>query len=99
VELSRVGGRANITVRDYGSGVPEDALPRIFDPFYRVDSDRNRMSGGTGLGLAIARRSVELHQGKLEARNANPGLLVIIELPIHEPVTPEPPKQQTGVRA
>jgi signal transduction histidine kinase len=97
VELAKAGARARITVRDYGSGVPEDALPRIFDPFYRVDSDRNRASGGTGLGLAIARRAVELHQGKLEARNANPGLLVTIEFPIHEPPTPEPIKQQAGV--
>jgi two-component system sensor histidine kinase CpxA len=47
-----------------------------------VDSDRNRGSGGVGLGLAIARRSVELHKGKLTARNANPGLLVAIELPL-----------------
>src|SRR5260370_27415330 len=72
---------AQVCVRDYGPGVPEDALPRIFDPFYRVDSDRNRLSGGLGLGLAIARRSVELHKGKLTARNAHPGLLVTIELP------------------
>jgi two-component system sensor histidine kinase CpxA len=97
VELVKTGARARISVRDYGSGVPEDALPRIFDAFYRVDSDRNRASGGTGLGLAIARRAVELHQGKLEARNANPGLLVTIELPIHEPASPEPVKQQAGV--
>ena len=52
-------------VRDYGPGVPDEALTRIFDPFYRVDSDRNRASGGLGLGLAIARRSVQLHKGKL----------------------------------
>jgi signal transduction histidine kinase len=86
IELTRTGDRARITVRDHGPGVPEEALPRIFDPFYRVDSDRNRSSGGVGLGLAIARRAVELHQGKLEARNANPGLQVTIDLPVaHEP--------------
>jgi signal transduction histidine kinase len=82
IELKRSGNVAEICVRDYGPGVPEEALPRIFDPFYRVDSDRNRVSGGLGLGLAIARRSVELHKGKLTARNAHPGLLVTIELPI-----------------
>jgi signal transduction histidine kinase len=71
-----------VSVRDYGPGVPEDALTRIFDPFYRVDSDRNRVSGGLGLGLAIARRSVQLHKGKLSAQNAHPGLLVTMEFPI-----------------
>ena len=81
IELDRSADLAIIAVRDHGPGVPEEALPRIFDPFYRVDSDRNRMSGGLGLGLAIARRSVELHKGKLTARNAHPGLLVTIELP------------------
>jgi two-component system sensor histidine kinase CpxA len=71
---------STICVRDYGSGVPEDELPRIFDPFYRVENDRDRSSGGVGLGLAIARRAVELHHGSLHARNANPGLLVEIRL-------------------
>ncbi len=87
VELRKTGDMAQISVRDYGPGVPEEAVSRIFDPFYRVDSDRNRASGGLGLGLAIARRSVELHNGKLSARNANPGLMVTIELPA--PAEPE----------
>lgn len=90
IDLKRVGETAEICVRDYGPGVPDEALPRIFDPFYRVDSDRNRSSGGLGLGLAIARRSVELHKGKLTARNAAPGLLVCIDLPLPpEPRTAE----------
>jgi two-component system sensor histidine kinase CpxA len=75
------GAVATIRVRDYGPGVPDEALPRIFDPFYRVEADRSRVSGGVGLGLAIARRAVDLHKGKLRARNATPGLLVEIELP------------------
>ncbi len=74
-----VKGRS-ILVRDYGPGVPEQDLARIFDPFYRVENDRNRASGGAGLGLAIARRAVELHKGTIRARNADPGLLVKIEL-------------------
>jgi signal transduction histidine kinase len=82
IELTKSAAAALVTVRDYGPGVPTEALPRIFDPFYRVDSDRNRASGGLGLGLAIARRSVELHKGKLSAQNANPGLLVTIQLPL-----------------
>ena len=65
-----------IVVRDYGPGVPSESLPRLFDAFYRVESDRDRASGGVGLGLAIARRAVEIHKGVIHAENANPGLRV-----------------------
>jgi len=75
-------GRATLHIRDYGPGVPEEALPRIFDAFYRVETDRDRASGGAGLGLSIARRAIELHKGTIRARNAEPGLLVEIDLPI-----------------
>jgi signal transduction histidine kinase len=81
VSLENHGRSARIRVRDYGPGVPEEHLARIFDPFYRVDTDRNRASGGVGLGLAIARRAVELHKGRIHASNAQPGLAVEIELP------------------
>lgn len=81
VNLATKGAAARIQVRDYGPGVPEESLSRIFEPFYRVEGDRNRDSGGVGLGLAIARRAVELHKGKLQARNMHPGLLVEMEIP------------------
>lgn len=77
-------GRATVRIRDYGPGVPEEALPRIFDAFYRVETDRDRASGGAGLGLSIARRAVELHQGAIRACNAGPGLQVEIELPAEQ---------------
>jgi signal transduction histidine kinase len=70
-----------IEVRDHGPGVPEASLEDIFEPFYRLGTDRDRSSGGVGLGLSIARRAVQLHEGKLSARNADPGLVVTIELP------------------
>jgi two-component system sensor histidine kinase CpxA len=82
ITLENGAGWAKIRVRDYGPGVPEEALPRLFDPFYRVEQDRDRKSGGVGLGLSIARRAVELHKGKLRASNASPGLLVEIDLPV-----------------
>jgi signal transduction histidine kinase len=82
VRLHRHERQACIEVRDHGPGVPEDSLHRIFDAFYRVESDRDRASGGVGLGLAIARRAVELHHGTVTARNADPGLLVEIDLPL-----------------
>lgn len=82
VSLARDGGKAVVGVRDQGSGVPEEALPRLFDAFYRVEGDRDRASGGIGLGLSIARRAVELHKGSIRARNARPGLEVEMELPV-----------------
>ena len=84
VSVGRTNGTCYVEVRDYGPGVPEEALARIFDAFYRVGTDRDRASGGVGLGLSIARRAVELHHGRLEARNMNPGLLVRMELPAVE---------------
>ncbi len=81
MKLEVHGPSVAVRVRDHGHGVPAEALARIFDPFYRVDSDRNRASGGVGLGLSIARRAVELHKGTIRARNAQPGLEVEIELP------------------
>ncbi len=82
VALARSDGKAVVEVRDYGPGVPEEALPRLFDAFYRVQSDRDRASGGIGLGLSIARRAIELHKGAIHARNAKPGLEVEMELPL-----------------
>lgn len=84
ISLARNDGKALVDVRDHGPGVPEEALPRLFDPFYRVESDRDRASGGIGLGLSIARRAIELHKGAIRARNANPGLQVELELPARE---------------
>ncbi len=81
VDCASSDGRVHITVCDRGPGVPESSLPLLFEPFYRVDSDRNRNSGGVGLGLAIARRSVEIHRGSITAKNGNPGLCVEIDLP------------------
>jgi two-component system sensor histidine kinase CpxA len=81
VSVARNNGKVLVDVRDRGPGVPEEALPRLFDPFYRVEGDRDRSSGGIGLGLSIARRAIELHKGAIRARNTQPGLEVEMELP------------------
>lgn len=71
-----------ITVRDFGPGLPEQEIEKIFRPFYRVNEARDRQSGGVGLGLAIAERVVRMHKGTIRAENATPrGLKVCIELP------------------
>jgi two-component system sensor histidine kinase CpxA len=66
-----------VIVYDQGPGVPEKDLELIFEPFYRVDAARDRAGGGEGLGLAIAARAVALHGGVIEARNRQPGGLVV----------------------
>ncbi len=73
---------AVFSVRDYGPGVPAELLPRIFTPFFRVDESRDGSTGGVGLGLAIAQRALTLHNGSINARNADPGLEVSITLPL-----------------
>jgi len=83
VKLSSDHDDAAISVRDYGPGVPEAELPKIFKPFFRVDESRDSSTGGVGLGLAIAHRAVTVHHGTMTAKNAGPGLLVSIELPLH----------------
>ena len=68
IDAHRLGDRVEIVVRDEGPGIPEEALDRIFDKFYRAhDGDRRR--AGTGLGLAIARGFVEAQGGSLSVRN------------------------------
>jgi two-component system phosphate regulon sensor histidine kinase PhoR len=65
----REHGGVVLGVRDTGSGIPRDALPRIFERFYRVDAARSREDGGTGLGLAIVRHLVEAHGGRVRAES------------------------------
>ncbi len=81
----------SISVRDNGPGVPEAALAKLFDPFYRVDDARGASTGGSGLGLSIVSGAVKFHNGSVRARNLQPhGLEVVIELPISATRAPLP---------
>ena len=71
-----------ITIADDGPGIPEDALERVFDPFYRLEASRCRETGGTGLGLTVARSAIRAHGGDIRLHNMDPsGLCVTVMLP------------------
>jgi signal transduction histidine kinase len=75
-----------IGVRDTGSGIPAEHLPRVFERFYRVDPGRSREAGGTGLGLAIVKHLVEAHGGQVVAESTpGVGTTVSARFPIPEP--------------
>ncbi len=83
VSLSRVADELRISIRDQGPGIPEAEWERVFDPFVRLESSRNRNTGGVGLGLAIARSIAHAHGGDICLSNLQPrGLEVQIRLPL-----------------
>ena len=77
------GEQLALVVRDHGSGVPLDALPHVFERFYKADTARSR-SEDSGLGLAIAWENTRLHGGRIEAANdPGGGALFTLWLPVH----------------
>ncbi len=75
------GEHVLLSVADQGPGLPEDALDRVFTPFYRLDDSRSRESGGVGLGLAMVKSLVEASGGSVSCRNLSPsGLEVTMRL-------------------
>jgi heavy metal sensor kinase len=69
VSLRQADGKAELTVRDSGIGIPAEHLSHIFDRFYRVDQGRARTAGGSGLGLSITRWAVEAHGGEISVES------------------------------
>ena len=69
VALEECEGQVRLTVRDSGPGISAGDLPRIFDPFYRVDTSRSRGTGGYGLGLSICRSIVAAHGGSIDVQS------------------------------
>ncbi len=85
---------AVVSVTDCGSGVPPDALEKLFQPFYRLDDDRGRQTGGVGLGLAITERAVRFHGGRVAAFNRpEGGLLIEIHFPLRATANAAPPPE------
>ena len=82
VALKLDGQGVRLAVRDHGPGVPDEALAHLGEPFYRPDAARTRADGGVGLGLNLCKMIAAAHGGRLEIRNANPGLEVALSLPV-----------------
>jgi signal transduction histidine kinase len=83
IRLSATASEAIVSIRDNGSGIAPEALPHIFDRFYRADQSRSGTTGGTGLGLAIVKQIVEGHGGRVWAESAEgEGTTVSFALPI-----------------
>jgi signal transduction histidine kinase len=72
LQASAVDGSLRVAVSDHGPGIPPEAVPHIFERFYRTDRTRSRSSGGAGLGLAIAQSIVAAHAGRIEV-DSRPG--------------------------
>jgi signal transduction histidine kinase len=85
-----------IEIEDEGSGVPPEALGRIFDRFARADAARTRTDGGVGLGLAIVDAIAKGHGGRCTVTNTGHGSIFALQLPLFTPLqTPVPAAQLT----
>ncbi len=83
VSLATQDRTATIAVKDTGIGIPGEEQSRIFERFYRVNSDRSRKTGGTGLGLAIAQAIAQRHQGQIAVTSeVGNGSIFVVHLPL-----------------
>lgn len=85
VAATRAADRIEVRVRDDGVGIPAADLPRIFEPFFRVDRSRSKKTGGHGLGLSLCRRIVRAHGGDVTARSDGSarGTTFVIAIPVN----------------
>ncbi len=82
VRLTTSDGDAEIVVQDNGIGIPEQAIPHLFEKFYRVDDPQLRV-GGTGIGLYLVRQVIDAHRGRISVESQpNRGTAFRITLPL-----------------
>ncbi len=87
VNVYQDNGDGVLEVSDSGVGIPPDAIPHLFERFYRVDKARSRETGGTGLGLAIVKKLVDIHGGSIDVvSEPGVGTTFTVRLPIEHEV-------------
>jgi signal transduction histidine kinase len=81
--IRKNGATAELRVEDRGTGIAPEALPHVFDRFYRGDPSRSRETGGTGLGLAICKAIVSRFEGDIQIESiVNVGTTVTVHFPV-----------------
>ena len=106
LESSEDGDAARLTVRDTGTGIPAEELPRLFERFHRVEGARGRTHEGTGIGLALVQELVKLHGGRVAVESeVGRGSIFTVEIPfgsahLHQDrIVPKAAAASTAVRA
>ena len=83
ISLAKQQNSVDIVIEDYGEGIPEAALPHLFEPFFRSDSSRSRKTGGYGLGLSLCKAVIDAHKGRIDISSVpGKGTRVLITLPL-----------------
>ena len=85
VKLIAEAGQINLEIADTGIGIPAEAIPHVFERFYRVEKARSRADGGSGLGLAIAKWAAEAHNGSISLKSRQgEGSVFLVSLPLND---------------
>ena len=79
IKLWKETETTTFTIENTGAHIPDEAISKLFEPFYRVDQSRNRQTGGTGLGLYIVKTILDLHGAKIEITNTIQGVIVSVQ--------------------
>lgn len=81
IRLENLGDSFRVDVKDNGQGIETEEIPKLFEPFYRIDKSRTRATGGYGLGLSLCKRIVDAHQGEIGISSDASGTTVWFTLP------------------
>ena len=79
IKLWKETETTTLTIENTGAHIPDEAISKLFEPFYRVDQSRNKQTGGTGLGLYIVKTILDLHGAKIEITNTIQGVIVSVQ--------------------